>query len=517
VNLLEWVGAYGTIRGDPFSFKNYRFLRDIYKDESQRVVIIKPSQMGISELCINTALWFADTKAGNVLYCMPTQSQIDDFSQARVTPHFDNSSYLRSRLIAVEGEKAVDKVRLRKLGNSHIYFRGSDHLRQIISVDADMLIRDEVDFMVSEHLTPMEKRLGASQYKWIRDCSTPTYPDFGIHRMFLETDQRAYLLKCKACNHWQELDFFENVKDGKVVCVKCGKELNRLAEGEWVAQNPSADVHGYRLSRLNSPLTSIEELVKNSKKMSESDQQTFYNFDLGIVRSPKGGKLSRELILACRDMNYELPISSSEPCTMGVDVGNVLNVRISQHSESGRRAVHIGTVSSFSELGDLMLRYRVVTCCIDALPETRKAKEFADSFRGKVTLVYFAGDKQRELYVIKSSDGYVEAHCSRTQLLDEVVAEINQARNILPRSIEDVQDYIKQLTAGVRVIQHDDQGKDKPTWISAGADHYLFAEAYDKLASLINPLVGGKIELAGAILDNRTKRDYDSIDDRHRD
>lgn len=516
MNLLEWVGCYSTIRGEPFSFQNYRFLRDIYKDESEHIVIIKPSQMGISELCINTSLWFADKKAGNVLYCMPTQSQIDDFSQARVTPHFDNSPYLRSRLVAVEGEKAVDKVRLRKLGHSHIYFRGSDHPRQIISVDADILIRDEVDFMVSDHLSTMEARLGASQYKWIRDVSTPTYPDFGIHKMFLDTDQRTYQLKCPGCNHWQELDFFENVRDDKVICIKCGKELNRLAEGEWIAQNPSAEVHGYKLSRLNSPLTSVKELMRNSKKMSESDQQKFYNFDLGIPRSPKGGKLSRELILACRDMEYDMPVFSEEPTTMGADVGGVINVRISQHTPQGRRAVFIGIVDSFEELASLMLRYRVAACCVDAMPETRKVKEFASKFEGKVMLVYFAPESQRELYTFKTSDGYTEIFASRTQLLDELVNEINQTRNILPRGVEDINDYTKQMTAGVRVIEQDSQGRDKPRWVSSGADHYLFAEAYDLLAMRIKPLINDEIHLERIGLDNYQPRDYTLADDRHR-
>lgn len=481
------------IKDKPFSFRNYRFLRELYADESERIVVMKASQIGISEWCVNTALWFADTRGGNVLYCMPTQKNMDDFSQARVSPRIDVSSYLQVRSTRIDGTRGIDNVRLRELGKSYLYFRGSDQPKQIITIDADLLIRDELDWMTPKHVLMMEKRLGASTFKWIRDVSTPTYPEFGIHKEFLETDRRRYMLRCPHCgkNGWQELDFFENVKykldsdgevkEAKVVCVRCGKPLDRLSKGEWKPDYPSRSLRGYKVNKLYSPLTSITELVRNSKRTSESDQQIFFNFDLGIVRSPKGGKVGRDLILACRDMGYEMPVTSMEPCSMGVDVGHVLNVRISQLTPQGRRAVFIGEVSGFADLSDLMLRFRVVSCCIDALPETRKVKEFADEFKGKVRLVYFTN--QKELYRFeKDKEGYVQINCSRTQLLDEVAAEFATMRNILPRNVEEVPDYVKQVTAPVRVIEQDNQGRDVPRWISSGPDHYMFAEAYDLLA-----------------------------------
>ncbi|GAI39362.1 unnamed protein product [marine sediment metagenome] len=167
---------------------------------------------------------------------------------------------------------------------------------------------------------------------------------------------------------------------------------------------------------------------------------------------------------------------------MGVDVGSVLNVRISSYEGGQRRAVYIGIVQDFGDLRDLMLRFHVGLCCIDALPETRKAKEFAKAFEGKVKLVYFSS--QEELLTLKKSDdGYAEAHCARTQLLDEVMAEFTGGRNILPRNVEEVEDYVKQVTAPVRIIRQDREGRDKATWIASSPDHYLFAEAYDVLAS----------------------------------
>lgn len=492
MNLLEWTGAYGTVRGEPFSFLNYHFLRDLYKDDSEYIIVQKASQMGFSEWCVNTALWFADEGKGNVLYFFPTQNVMDDFSKARISERINDSDYLIKR-VSQEGEDSrgekIDSVRLRKLGKHYMYFRGSDNTRQLITIDADLLIRDELDFMKPVNLPIMEKRLGASQYKWKRDISTPSYPDFGIHKAYLTTDQRKYLLKCPHCNHWQELDFFENVKfttpeDGKVVCVKCGGKLNRFAEGEWVAEYPDKSTHGYRINRLYSPFATLKELITNSLKHSESEVQTFFNFELGKERAPKGGKISRDIILACTEEGYEMPLNSRTPCSMGVDVGKVLNVRISRKTEWGRRAVFIGMVDSFEELGDLMIRYNVNLCCIDAMPETRKVKEFAKRFEGKVKLVYFSS--QTEKVKEKEGDERIKClHCDRTQVIDDVVAEFVKGRNILPCNIEGIDEYIKQVTAPVRVIEKDKSGRDIPRWIESGPDHYMFSEVYDYLACYI--------------------------------
>ena len=61
-------------------------LHAIYQDDDPLLVIQKSAQVFASEFLVNTALWAADTKQGghgNALYVMPTQTQMDDFSQAR--------------------------------------------------------------------------------------------------------------------------------------------------------------------------------------------------------------------------------------------------------------------------------------------------------------------------------------------------------------------------------------------------------------------------------------------------
>ena len=76
-------------------------LLDIYRDTHPFLVIQKAAQVFISEYFINLALWVADTGQGgrgNALHVMPTQSQMNDFSQARFDKAIAESPYLQNRL-----------------------------------------------------------------------------------------------------------------------------------------------------------------------------------------------------------------------------------------------------------------------------------------------------------------------------------------------------------------------------------------------------------------------------------
>ena len=75
---------------------------------------------------------------------------------------------------------------------------------------------------------------------------------------------------------------------------------------------------------------------------------------------------------------------SDGPITMGVDVASVrgLHVRISEHFDSGeKRALFIDEIQGFEGLCELMDRYGVHMCAIDAQPERRLARAFAERFR----------------------------------------------------------------------------------------------------------------------------------------
>src|SRR3990167_8233706 len=191
-NYFTWEKAvWLNARNEPLDFEKHKYLVDIYQDQHPSLIYQKAAQMGISERLISEAVWICDRLKKNVLFTTPTSSHLNDFVQARLEPVFMQSDYL-SRITGVltvdekkdknldEGKK-IQKVGLKQIGNAFLYLRGSQNQQQIISVDADLIILDERDRFIQEHVPYIDKRLLHSTLKWRREASIPTIPCIGVY------------------------------------------------------------------------------------------------------------------------------------------------------------------------------------------------------------------------------------------------------------------------------------------------------------------------------------------------
>lgn len=109
----------------------------------------------------------------------------------------------------------------------------------------------------------------SSKYKMLRRWSTPTTEGYGIHKLFMESDQRRWVHTCPHCGYEQIMDYNKNIKQvndsgvdtiGKVVlpgtfqfvCQKCGKPLDRWYDGKWVATHPGSGRRtGFAISQMD--------------------------------------------------------------------------------------------------------------------------------------------------------------------------------------------------------------------------------------------------------------------------
>ncbi len=194
-NLLDWSLAHRFLQGKPMRLTPA--LRDLYADDHPFIVVQKAAQVFVSEYLINSALWAADSGQGgrgNALYVMPTQTQIDDFSQARFDKAIAESPHLQSRLFPPPpGRPGPARQRLKKVGQGYIYFRGADSRRQLSSIDADIVVLDEFDLMAEGVLALAQKRLASSRLGWLRVASTPRYPEAGVNGLWgCKTDPSAF-------------------------------------------------------------------------------------------------------------------------------------------------------------------------------------------------------------------------------------------------------------------------------------------------------------------------------------
>ena len=388
-SLYDWSLAHRFLDNTPMEL--IPALEAIYQDDHPLLVIQKSAQVFASEFLINTALWAADTKQGgrgNAFYVMPTQTQMDDFSQARFDKAIGESPYLQHRLHPPSGRTAPARLRLKRVGPGYVYFRGADSPRSLTSVDADVVLLDEYDLMAEGVFARARKRLASSRLGWMRVASTPRYPEAGVNELFLQSDRRYYFIRCPACSHEQRLIWEENVdlKNAVVVCSKarCRKALDLRSPGRWIAEAPGNDrTRGYHLSRLYSPLANLRQMVYESEATTPSEIQEFQNSVLGETFVPPGGSLSLDVLDRCR-RDYDMPEGSKEMTFMGVDVGTKLHTVIRRRlDETGEasRALFIGELKDFTELAALGQRFNVDRCVVDAQPEARAAGEFARNNR----------------------------------------------------------------------------------------------------------------------------------------
>ena len=476
-------------------------LVDLYRDQSKEVVVAKAAQVGASEWAVNLALWAADSRAGGrgvALYIFPAISQLGDFVRARIDTAIEESTYLLARVQPTRGllpaGKATDNVGLKRVGRGFVYFRGSNARAGLLTVDADVVLYDEVDRLNEGTLALGAERLGSSLLGWQRYLSTPVYPEMGIDASWLKSDRRRWHVRCRACSAEQAPSFPENLTEaGQLVCAACHGPLPPAwSEGRWLAENPGAEVHGYHVSKFLSPRADLVKLARTGYRILARDEtdpskvQEFYNQGLGLPHAPEGGQLSRAEIEACVG-DYALEHWYPQGATMGVDVGARLHVRINGQAPNGKaKAAEIRTVPNFEDLDPLIRQYDITTCVVDAAPEGHKAREFAARWPGRVWLCTYpntANWPHQEPAVWNDDEQTVSAH--RTLTLDATFARVRERRVEYPRGALAIPGFAEQLMASIRVIEPDSRGNPTARYVEGSkADHYAHAENYAYIAEL---------------------------------
>ena len=485
--LAVWAQRRIRLDGRPFSFDGHEYLRAIYDDPARHVALSKATQIGGSTWSILRSI-HACAMGLNVVYYFPTYQSVLDFSRSRVGPLLAENPFLRKLL------RDTDTVGLKRIGEANLYLRGMLSPVGMKSVPADMVVFDELDEAAPQAKSMARERLGHSDYKRILELSNPSLPDYGIDEVYQKSDQRHWTLRCPGCGEWTAPDKAFPTKLGQDVriilprpdgsyylaCPKCEAALD-LAAGEWVADFPNRETHGYRISQLHSSKVDPGEILEEFRTTRYPAR--FYNLKIGIPWADLERRLDLASVLAlCGD--EPLLDHSDEPCSMGVDTGKALHVVILRDADPGgtrQRLVHLGEYREFSDLDALMKRFHVDLCVIDALPETHPTREFARRHHGAVYMAFFQ-DQQRGEPRWESSTHTLHVH--RTDALDASRAAVRERQVVLPRRQPLVEEFAEQLTSDAKVLDEDEEtGIKKFRYIRTGTNHYSLAFTYAWLAA----------------------------------
>jgi len=442
--------------------------------------------MGLSTLGMLQAVYGARYRGfKGILYLFPSRVDVLDFSRGRVNPLIEDNPDTIGQWL-----KDTDSAGLKKLWNAFLYFRGMRSAIGLKSIPVDFIVMDELDEAPQNAQDMAMARMSHSEFKEVLKLSNPTLPDYGIDLAFQETDQRYWHVKCQKCNAWNNLDetfpdCLLELEDGVIRgCQKCQAELNPSI-GEWVAKHPSVtDKRGYHYSQLFSHYVDPSEILHLYR--TTNNLQDFYNLKLGRPYVEAQNRLSVQEVLALCS-NAGISSEDPGPCFMGVDQGKDLHVVISKkHSQVAGQIVHLGIYKDWEELDRLMRNFNVNRCVVDALPETRNARAFAERFKGKIYLSYYS-IHQKGSYAWNEQKLIVTSN--RTESLDASHREVMEQDIILPREGDIVREFARHLhNVAKRLIEDEETGSKRYQYIKLGGpDHFRHAFNYEAMARQSSP------------------------------
>jgi hypothetical protein len=208
--------------------------------------------------------------------------------------------------------------------------------------------------------------------------------------------------------------------------------------------------------------------------------QDFWNLKIGVPYVEAENRLSIQEVLSLCGSDG-IADCDPEPCTMGVDQGKDLHVVIGKKlPQKAGKVIHIGVYKDWEELDGLMKNFNVIRCVVDALPETRNARAFAERQKGKVFLnfyrEFFKGD-------YKWDEGNLTVVCNRTESLDASHNEIMTGQVILPRECDVVREFAQHLHNVAKKLEEDEEtGSKRYIYVKLGPDHFRHAFNYEAMA-----------------------------------
>lgn len=451
----------------------------LLSDLSQTIVIEKASQMAVSTYCVIYTMWLCKTKNAprGVIYWLPTDGDVTDFVGTKVDPFIsENQELLKS---ADKSQKF--NVGLKFMYGIPTYWRGLKSKSKVKSISADAAMYDEFDEADPSQVAQARKRLSGGDIKIQRELSTPTIPDFGINKRFQESDQHHFALKCPSCNRYQVLEqefpnCFKQNKQGDYYlgCKHCVKSLS-IQNGYWCALNPKSQLRGYHISQLYSPFLSPNEIMHEF--LTTEFIGHFYNHVVGVPHLSATDKVSENDVFNLADPTRPNAELSQTGTSMGVDQGAKLHVTIMKD----KKVLAAMERESFDDLAHIIRRYNVNNCVIDALPETRKARELQAKFNpGRVWLCFY-NDNQKGSAAWDEEKGIVQVN--RTESLDAGTNAILEQKMSFFRRDKILEMFAKHCSNTAKVVEEDpNTGSKKYVYKKLGPDHFRHSLNYAMIA-----------------------------------
>lgn len=464
------------------------------QEQAREQVFIKGAQIGATEVLVLKTLhgMIHQRYPAGALYLFPTRDDVRDFSKARFDPLIAQNDFIGAYV------QNTDAQNIKQIHTGFLYLRGARSTKsiggkksssQLKSIPVDRIVFDEMDEIDPAMIDLARERISHSKVKEQMFLGTPTIPEYGVDKMYQQSDQRVWMVRCQKCNRSASLDLefpncLQRQDDGSVkrVCIYCGAEVDPRF-GEWVAQYENKDMVGWWISQLNSVFINPTTILNLYEDPPNGDLSEVMNSKLGRAYIPAENRLTEQDVYNCCKQDPMLTRHDG-PCCMGVDVGRTMAVVIATRpTRNSLKVVKVARVESFNDLHDLARDFNVGSAVIDLKPEIRKVREFQ---RNESFSVFACDYVEMRTGMTHWDEKDKVIKCNRTEICDathELATE--PGRLTLPRVNTEIKEFAKQMCNIAKVLEEDSESgariyRYKKLNVN---DHYRHAMNYCLLAS----------------------------------
>lgn len=287
-------------------------------------VLMKPSQIGASEVAVTFIGYLVDRAPGPILFICTNDNQARKFSRQRFSYMIESAEILKDRFLL--GKSNGETTLFKMFAGGSLGMSGSGSPSQLISNPARYVFLDEEDALddfpgMGSAREIAEKRTGdyatrvrAGIFSWAH----PTFRERGVARSFyLLSDQREWCVVCphKTCQaeivpNWTNVEIDANVGPESAAwhCPMCGREITDLQRwratrrGRFVSQLEHAEVLrrrfvGMHVSKMCHPRVSLADLATEwLAARSDAQLQVFWNMTMGLPHTPSSMIITSENI-----------------------------------------------------------------------------------------------------------------------------------------------------------------------------------------------------------------------------
>jgi hypothetical protein len=503
----------------PWSFKDHEMQIGICDASQGHVVVRKCSQIGLSEISVRISLALLSIYHGSTgIYTLPTASYARKFTKARFDPVITGSEYLKSQV-----PSGNDSSELKQIGTSFLYLVGTSGQSAPISIPADILIRDEVDFSNQKILSVFFSRLGhAKDGGIIRDFSTPTVDGYGVSKTYTASTQGRYMAKCDHCHEYVAPTFFEDavipgfdddfiklekedlenprIKIDEIFlsCPACGssisdENLRNPDKRGWVHAYPDNRIGGFQVMPFD--VIAVNPLAKTIRSIDNYERKAdWVNFELGLPFQDAENSILDAVVLNNMLLEWVPPRPSAALGTVaGLDIGKTSHLTIGRrqgpdmhvlHAEQIRQDGHDNLVTRVRKL---MGWYGVTKLVVDAGPDFTTALKLIEKSRvNQVFGCYYVRSHKTKFarFDVLEEDQIVNAN--KVLCFDRMVKEANAGRIKYARMEQNstMREHYKAMKT------QNSLGETTKAWISTGSDHYAHSLNYLMIADSLTTYVG---------------------------